>query len=134
MDPTNSANEPDAVKNEEVTAAPPATDDATEPVAPSNQTEAPTNVQKETYSAVVPDEILSFECISGSVPFEDIYNSQERKDDPLHDLVHFPEDNLVLETFTKFHRSQYAATPEVNGVPCVRRECFPDLSFLWVPA
>lgn len=46
----------------------------------------------------------SFHC---SVPFEEIYNSEKRINDPFPELVTFPEDNLDVITYKKFQDSEY---------------------------
>lgn len=114
MEPTESKPVSGSTDKEGATPSPPTVSpEVSNQATPAVQAEPPA-ARKESYAAAIPDEVLSFECISGSVPFEDIYNSKARRNDPFHDLVHFPEDNLVLETFSKFHRSQYAATPQAE--------------------
>ena len=80
-----------------------------EKIEPQQPTQAP-----QTPVVPVPDEeFLSYESISGTVPFEEMYNSEERLNDPLQDIVTIPENYLVTDTFTKFHRTNYAAKPDV---------------------
>lgn len=45
--------------------------------------------------------------------FELEYNSESRRKDSLQTLVTYPEDNLVVETFTKPKRTDYAFHPSV---------------------
>ena len=51
------------------------------------------------------DENLSYENIRSSVPFEELYNSEQRCKDPLQEIVTFPSDNLVHCTFSKSQQS-----------------------------
>jgi len=57
---------------------------------------------------------LTYECLSATVPFEDLYSSQERKNHPHQVLVTFPQDYLVIETFHKTFRTKEAAGSDVN--------------------
>lgn len=68
---------------------------------------------KHVEASSIKEEDPIYDNLSGAIPFEQIYNSPLRTEDPLLDTVSFPEDNLVTHSFTKYHRSEYAANPSV---------------------
>lgn len=56
-------------------------------------------------------EIPAYERLSGTVPFEELYNSDARINDPQQDIVSFPDKDVITETFTKYHKTPYAVRP-----------------------
>jgi hypothetical protein len=60
---------------------------------------------------------LTYVCLGATVPFEELYMSEERREDPLQELVSFPDSYVVRDTFPKAHRTEFGAEIEVCGLP-----------------
>ena len=49
-----------------------------------------------------------YDDLTSTIPFESLYNEPRRKRDPCSDIVSFPADNIVAESFEKNHRTEYS--------------------------
>ncbi|MCR9067189.1 MAG: hypothetical protein NXI00_24700, partial [Cytophagales bacterium] len=49
---------------------------------------------------------LTYDCLSATVPFETIYQSEDRKKYPLQDMSTFPQEYIVIEKFPKLNPEQ----------------------------
>lgn len=72
-------------------------------------------VQSNNQGKIINNEldIPSYDRVSGTIPFEELYNSEPRKNDPHQDLISFPEVDTTVQYFTKIHKTPYAAKPDI---------------------
>ena len=59
---------------------------------------------------------LTYGCLSSTVPFERLYMSKKRTGDPLQNMVSFPPEYVVRETFQKVARTENDPDTVVSGI------------------